>query len=534
MTGEVIRYGYLNRLWLYKDADAIKVITGMRRVGKSVLMRQFISVLQNSGIPKESITYIDMDSVRYDRYRDGKALYSDIMSKDGGGRQYILIDEVQNISDWIRIVESLRNDTDCDIYITGSNAYMLSTDLSTLLTGRNVPITVMPLSFGESMLLHGDDDTRSAFVRYMRHGGLPIIKPAYSEEVSFQMIEELKSDIILKDICRRNKVDPQKIRNVIDYLYSEVGNPISVKRISDTLGIATNSASDYLRLITDSMLFLKAERYDLKGNMVLTQEPKYYCSDTGMRYSQPISAKRDFGKTLENIVYLELVRRGCRVYVGKTDGGDSADRHLEIDFIVMRDDVVDYYQVTESLNDPAVYEREVRPLRKISGRGERYIITYDDVPVTKSADAIVENIRDFLMERSQDGFDLKRYGIDPYLTISDIIASYVDICIRISETVVTSENFDALSSMLQERFFDLQAYFRREEFIEDTMLQDSLANIRKNNVRIFNSMIGCVNANTKGSGYCPQMGGMLEELKGIKDSIIRHISEGPNKKGRML
>ena len=526
MPDEVIRYGYLDRLMSYKDINTIKVITGMRRTGKSVLMRQFKSLLERNGIRKERITYIDMDSVRNDRYRDGRILNSEIMLKEKDGRQYILIDEVQNIDDWVRIVESLRNDIDCDIYITGSNAYMLSSDISTVLTGRSLTVRMLPLSLGESMTLHGEHDARSAFLRYSRHGGLPVIRPEYSEEVSFQIIEELKSDIILKDICNRKRgTDPQKMRKVIDYLYSEIGNPISVTKISKSLGISATTAGEYLQLITDSMLFMKVERYDLKGRMALVQEPKYYCTDIGMRYSQPMPDGRDFGKTLENIVFLELMRRGCRVYVGKTEGGDAEDKHLEIDFIVMGDDANDYYQVTESLNDPAVHERELRPLRKVTGRGEKYVITFDDIPMTRGRDAIVMNIRDFLMEEYRGEEDRGRYGDSAYDTLYDMLASYVKMCSRISAMIVTRENFDELSGGLQESFFDLQAYFRRPGLINDIFLQDALVRIRNNNVRIFDSMIGCVNANAEGARYHPQIEDILEELTEIMGSIGVYIAK---------
>ena len=381
MKDEIIRTAYLDRLMRYKDIDVIKIITGMRRVGKSYLMRQFRAALEESGIRKENILYIDMESMRDERFRNGRVLYDEVMSREGRGRLYLMIDEVQNVGDWVRTVESIRNDADCDIYITGSNAYMLSTDIATLLTGRSITLTVLPLSFREFRTRCGEEDVKASFLRYMRHGGLPILRPEYSEEAAFQLIESVKSDIILKDICnRRSGIDTLKIRRVIDYLYSETGNPISVKRMSEALGIGATTVGEYMQLITDSMLFIKADRYDLKGRKVLAQEPKYYCSDIGMRYSQPISSGRDFGKTLETVVYHELLRRGYRVYVGRTAGRGDDDHHLEIDFIVMKEDGTDYYQVTRSLEDPAVREREVRPFREVTGRGERYILTYDDVP----------------------------------------------------------------------------------------------------------------------------------------------------------
>lgn len=306
---------------------------------------------------------------------------------------------------------------------------------------------------------------------------------------------------------------------MIDYLYSEIGNPISIGRISDELGIGASTATDYLELITDSMLFRKVERYDLKGKGVLTQEPKYYCTDTGMRYAQPIGQGRDLGKVLENIVYLELIRRGYRVQVGKTEGEN--DRHLEIDFIVIKEDSNDYYQVTQSLNDPRVYEREIRPLKKISGRGERYIITYDDVPVQKGPDAIVMNITDFLLGDVRSETPVLT---DAYNELYAALERYTRICTKISGTVVTSENFDMLAEDLQMDFFDLQALFRRPQMVSDDFMQATLPRITMNNVRIFNAMIACVNANSKPI-YKPIMTAEMEELTEIGEAISRHIAD---------
>ena len=343
--------------------------------------------------------------------RPPTVLYDHISSRKGSGRLYIFIDEVQNIGGWERMVESVRNDIDCDLYITGSNSYMLSSEISTLLTGRSVTITMLPLSLNEVCTFSRGQDPKTVFLGYLRHGGLPIIRPDYSEEVIFQIINELKSDIILKDICNRKAgTDPVKIRKVIDYLYSEVGNPISIKSISEKLGISLVTVTEYMQMILDSMLFIRVDRYDLKGRSVLSQSPKYYCTDLGMRYSQPLASGRDFGKTLENIVFLELKRRGFRVYVGKTRSKDE-DKHLEIDFIVMKDDCNDYYQVTESLSNPAVREREIRPLRKVTGRGERYVLTFDDRPVSRGSDAIVMNIVDFLMDGRQDEIEPAKAAI---------------------------------------------------------------------------------------------------------------------------
>lgn len=393
MTGDVLRTGYLDELLRFKDQDVIKVVTGMRRCGKSTLLRQFIELLKNNGTPDSNILYYNMESVRNDRYRDGTTLYNEIVAKQDLGRLYIILDEVQYIEKWERIVNSLRIDIDCDIYITGSNAYLLSTEISTLLTGRNIEIRVLPLSFREfSSIQYDTDDRYELFLRYVHLGGMPFIRPEYDEDAIFQRLDEIKSDIILKDICsRKERIDSVKVRKVIDYMFSEIGNAISAGNIAENLKISSSTSSDYLSLVTDSLLFDRVERYDLRGRTILKTDGKYYCADIGMRNTQPLKADRDSGKILENIVYLELRRRGYKVYVG-------AIRQLEIDFIALKHDERSYIQVCQTISDEKTRERELRPFRQLLGNGRRLLVTGDPMPRTETEEAVIMNIIDFLME----------------------------------------------------------------------------------------------------------------------------------------
>lgn len=393
MTGDVLRTGYLDELLRFKDQDVIKVVTGMRRCGKSTLLRQFIELLKNNGTPDSNILYYNMESVRNDRYRDGTTLYNEIVAKQDLGRLYIILDEVQYIEKWERIVNSLRIDIDCDIYITGSNAYLLSTEISTLLTGRNIEIRVLPLSFREfSSIQYDTDDRYELFLRYVHLGGMPFIRPEYNEDAIFQRLDEIKSDIILKDICsRKERIDSVKVRKVIDYMFSEIGNAISAGNIAENLKISSSTSSDYLSLVTDSLLFDRVERYDLRGRTILKTDGKYYCADIGMRNTQPLKADRDSGKILENIVYLELRRRGYKVYVG-------AIRQLEIDFIALKHDERSYIQVCQTISDEKTRERELRPFRQLLGNGRRLLVTGDPMPRTETEEAVIVNIIDFLME----------------------------------------------------------------------------------------------------------------------------------------
>ncbi len=394
MAEDVIRRGYLSMLDRFRDQDVIKVLVGMRRCGKSTLLTQYMRALEESGVDSSDILYYNMESVRNDRFRDGKVLYDEIMSKQGGSRLYIFLDEVQMIDGWERIVNSLRIDLDCDIYVTGSNAHILSSEISTLLTGRNIEIDVLPLSFMEFSELHsgGKLDRYVLYGSYLHLGGMPFIRPEYPEDVVFQRLDEIKSDIILKDICsRKERIDSVKIRKVVDYMFSEIGNAISAGNIADSLGISPSTASEYLDLIVHSLIFDKVERFDLKGKRILKTEGKYYCTDLGMRNTQPFRADRDTGRILENLVYLELKRRGYRVFVGVIG-------QLEIDFIAIRGAERNYIQVSETITDKDTRERELRPFRKIQGDGRRLLITADPVTRTEMEEASLVNIIDFLMD----------------------------------------------------------------------------------------------------------------------------------------
>lgn len=516
---EVKRSQYLDSIWQYKDQDVIKILSGIRRCGKSTIMIQFIDMLKESGVSEDFITYKDMESLTNERFRDGMVLYEHIMSMDRTNRRYILIDEVQNIEGWERIVNSLKKDIDCDIYLTGSNAYMLSSDISTLLTGRSHTFRILPLSLSETCELGLANDPREGYRRYAVYGGLPFMRPDMHDSIIRQRIEDIKSDIILKDICNRKKrIDSNKIRKVIRYLYSEIGNPISVDKVAKNLDISTSTASEYLQLIVDSMLFMKAERFDIKGKAILTTDPKYYCTDLGMRNTQPLSERRDRGRMMENIVYLELVRRGYEVYIGKVDSD------LEVDFIARKGDRTEYYQVTESLKDVKTNEREYRSLRALTARGERYIITDDGVPKTANDDAIVMDIVDFLMgddEFKDAGFGKGR--LQAYQQLSRELERYKSICSKIFAKKITRQNFDELSVMMQTAFFDLQSDFRSPYMIEEGKLQGWLIDIRNDNVRLHNKMRQCVNANEVPM-FTPNHDGEMERLTNIQEELNKMIA----------
>ena len=517
MAVMVKRQEYLDRILQFKDHDVIKVITGMRRSGKSILLQQLRDELITQGISPDMIRFIDMDSLSNRRFYDGLVLYDDIMSSFKGERIYIMIDEVQYISDWHRVVESLRNDIDCDIYITGSNAYILSSDLSTLLTGRTIEFLILPLSLKELYQLGVGSGPDDILMRYIRQGGLPFIRPEFTEEMIFNRIQEIKADIILKDICnRKERIDSNKVRTVIDYLYSEIGNMVSVDNIASALDISTSTASEYLNLVIDSMMFMRAERYDIRGKQVLRSSPKYYCTDLGMRSTQPISKDRDIGRILENAVFLELVRRGGRVYVGK-------DEEREVDFIVQKNGRTEYYQVCYSISDPATREREYAPFKRLTDRGERYLIVADRMPRIENEYAIQMGITEFLMgpEGMPSRIDSDRR--DALMELDRRLKAYIAVCRECFHMEVTYDNFTELSDNEQRSFFDLQAAFRDPMLMDDVDLKRWLQEITMAGVRIHDALIRCANANSNEVIYRPVHNGEMELLTRISSDVAELI-----------
>lgn len=518
MSETVIRRKYLHKLKQYRKLDTIKVVTGMRRTGKTVIMEQFRQILLEEGVPMEDILYIDMESLKNRRYADGMKLYDEIMERFNGRKLYILIDEVQFITGWERVVNSLKKDIDCDIYLSGSNAYLLSNDISTLLTGRNTSMTVLPMSLPELVELGMGDDPNDAFMTYLSFGALPVLRPFHSGDNRLKRIEDIKSDIILKDICnRKEKIDSVKVRKVIDYLFSEIGNQISVEKISQQLNISTSTASEYLNLIKESMLFIQAERYDLKGKKILKSQPKFYCTDIGMRATQPFPSENDFGRKLENTVFLELLRRDKHVYIGNIG-------NYEVDFITIDEGVVEYYQVSQTIIDPSTKERELRPFRHISGPGERILITYDNVPKYREEGVTIINIVDFLME--QDTTMITEGPVhDAHRNILQKFEEFIQICSDIMDTVITQSIFDEMSKDEQMSFFDLQFAFRDPSVTDNMEIQNILTEVRKTSVQIFHSMMACANSNIGGGTNRPVNNGEIQRLRNLYNRTFDLLRE---------
>ncbi len=373
------RTEYLDELKRWKDKDLIKVVTGIRRCGKSTLFELFIDYLKKNNIANNQIIKINFEDIdfHFDNYKE---LYNYITKKiDSKKQYYIFLDEVQNVPEFQRVVDSLYIKKNVDVYITGSNAYLLSGELATLLSGRYVEIKMLPLSFKEYISIFDDNNYQKLFLEYMKNGGMPgniaIMKTNYNDIDKY--LDGIFSTVVYKDIMARNNItDKMLLDSIVKFIFDNIGNPISTKKISDTLtskGLPTSNhtVENYIASFIESYLIYKAERFDVKGKNLLARDYKYYVVDTGLRsYLLGKKADSDMGHILENIVYLELLRRGYKVYVGKIDD-------VEIDFVAENRDGLKYYQVALTVRDEKVLERELKPLQKTKDHYPKYLLTLD-------------------------------------------------------------------------------------------------------------------------------------------------------------
>ena len=373
------RTEYLEELKRWKDKDLIKVITGIRRCGKSTLFELFINYLKENNVNKKQIIHINLEDADYD-FKNYKELYNYVSKKlDSEKQYYVFLDEVQNVSEFQKAVDSLYIKKNVDVYITGSNAYLLSGELATLLSGRYVEIKMLPLSFKEYISAFNDKNYQQLFLNYMKNGGMPgnisILKSNPNDIDKY--LDGIFSTIVYKDIMARNNIsDKLLLESVLKFIFDSIGSPVSAKKISDTLtskGISTSNhtVENYIVAFLESFLIYKAERFDVKGKNILARDYKYYAVDTGLRsFLLGKKADSDMGHILENIVYLELLRRGYKVYVGKVD-------NLEVDFVAENRDGLNYFQVALSVRDEKVLARELRSLEKTGDHYPKVLLTLD-------------------------------------------------------------------------------------------------------------------------------------------------------------
>lgn len=395
------RKEYLDNLIALKDKQIIKVITGVRRCGKSTLFELYIDYLKKTGVNDNQIISVNLEDLENADLLDYKALYNHINSKLAKGKMnYIFIDEVQKCLGFEKAVDSLFIKKNCDVYITGSNAYLLSGELATLLSGRYIQIDMLPFSFKEYYEATKDSgkSKREIFDSYLKYGSFPYV--AYlenDEKIISQYIEGIYSTILLKDVAAREKInDVSVLENILKTVASSIGSPISTKKISDTLissgrKISPNTVESYLRALTDSYILYKTDRYDIKGRQYLKTLGKYYFVDSGIRNHIISQSARDLGHLLENVVYLELLRRKNRVNIGKLS-------EKEVDFVATNMNEVEYYQVSASVLDERTLERELAPLQEIKDNYPKTLLTLDDIGNGANYEGIKQiNVIDWLL-----------------------------------------------------------------------------------------------------------------------------------------
>lgn len=394
----VQRKQYMEKLRKLRDQQVIKVVTGVRRCGKSTLLKQFQAYLLESGVSKEQIIDINFEDVNNEHLLDYHALHDYVTERLQPDRMtYVFLDEIQNVTDFQKAVDSLFIRDNTDIYITGSNAHLLSGELATLLSGRYIEIPMLPLSFAEYVELSGLEP-RAARRSYFQNGGFPYAVQIDDADIRHDYLDGIYHTVLLKDVAARKRInDIGLLESVVKFMFDNIGNIVSSKKIADSLtsfGRKTSSvtAENYVTALADAFILYKAERYDVQGKQHLKSLEKYYVVDIGLRSLLLGNRGRDIGHVLENIVYLELIRRGYKVYIGKV-----AD--LEIDFVAEKNGEKTYYQVAATVMDESTLARELAPLKRVQDNYPKYIITMDDLPSDEDGIKVV-NVIDFLMESS--------------------------------------------------------------------------------------------------------------------------------------
>ncbi len=395
---------YIEKIKPFIDKDIIKVLTGIRRSGKSVMLKLIMEELKQNKIDEKQFININFENLINIELTTADKLHEYILKKASEIKKkcYIFLDEIQEVKDWEKCINSLRvnEEYDFDIYITGSNAKLLSGELSTYLAGRYVEFVIYPFSFKEFLetlkSIQQDVSTREAFQKYVKFGGMPFLyNLAFEEEASLQYLKDIYSSIILKDITQRNKIrDTDLLERVISYLIMNVGNNFSATSISkffksENRKVSVETILNYIKAAEESFLIYKVSRDDLIGKKVLNVNEKYYIADHGMREAILGSNQRDINQIFENIIYLELLRKGYNVRVGKVD-------NLEVDFVCTKGNEKIYVQVAYLLASPETIEREFTSLEKIDDNYPKYVISMDEFDMSRNG-IIHINIIDFLM-----------------------------------------------------------------------------------------------------------------------------------------
>lgn len=405
----VQRTEYLQRLLSWKDDNVIKVVTGIRRCGKSTLLMQYRDCLKEQGVAEEQIISINFEDLDFEELLDYKKLYQYLKERLCADKMtYIFLDEIQKVAGFEKVVDSLYVKDNTDIYITGSNAYLLSGDLATLLTGRYVEISMLPLSFREYCALTRMEG-EAAFAQYLNYGGLPYVAAMEKTDEKVDIyLEGIYNTVIVRDIedrqsrkesdtAKRKITDIALLKSIAKYLASVIGSPVSVKSVTDYLisngrKVSPNTVSDYMEALRESFIFYPAERFDIAGKQILKANKKWYMIDLGLRNHILPRKNYDLGFSLENVVYFELLRRGYQVCIGKYET-------TEVDFVAQKQGTLTYFQVTANMTAQETFDREMKPFYNMKDNYEKIVLTLEQFTVGNYDGIQVINVLDWLLEK---------------------------------------------------------------------------------------------------------------------------------------
>ena len=398
------RNEYLDVLKRFKDKELIKVISGIRRCGKSTLLELYKEYLLNNGISEDQIISVNLEDLKYNFIDNYMSLYNYINDNlKPNKRNYVFIDEVQKIDEFQKAVDSLYIKKNVDLYITGSNAKLLSSELATLLSGRYIEVKMLPLSFKEYKDAYKNLNNEELYKKYISFGSLPFTTTLETEDDVSMYLSSIYNDIIIKDVMTRKKIaDETMLKSVANFAMDNIGNLVSINNIANTMAsdgrdINVRTVERYLEGFVESFFLYKASRYDIKGKQYLKTGEKYYVSDLGLRYFILGRKIGDYGHVLENVVYLELLRRGYDVFIGKVD-------EYEVDFVAFNNDGRIYVQVADTLkgkdeNDTKIMDRELKSLKKIDDNYEKIILTSDIIPLSNEDGIKIRNVFDWLLDK---------------------------------------------------------------------------------------------------------------------------------------
>jgi predicted AAA+ superfamily ATPase len=394
----IIRESYLDILRGSKNRQIIKVVTGIRRCGKSTVLEMFQDELKKEGVTDRQIISVNFEDPDFDDLKTYKALYNYINGQlQSDKMNYVFLDEIGLACEWQKCVDGLFIKKNCDVYITGSNSYMLSSELATLISGRYIEIEMLPLSFREYISHVGNDDLPKKYRNYLENSSFPYLVDVSDRKQIRAYLDGLYNTVLLNDVVARKKIANASIlKSVTKFMFDNIANITSTNKITETLNangrkISLPTVETYIEALCECFLLYRVGRYDIKGKQHLKTGDKYYLADVGLRTYLLGRNSVDTSKALENVVYLELLRRGYEVFVGKVDD-------QEVDFIAVGDKGTEYYQVSVTTRDEKTLERELRPLNGISDHNRKYLLTLDEDPLTSYNGIEKKNALDWLLE----------------------------------------------------------------------------------------------------------------------------------------